>query len=153
MRLHGLPVLALVAMAVGCDSDSPSRETPVSSKYQPGQVWTYHNRQGEDKSRLTILHLDADPKLGTIVHVAIADVSIKNPQAPGGASTEIQHLPFSEEAVDRSVLEQVGTRPLPDFQEGYDDWREAFDHGQGGIWTITAAEAIDAMEQAMNQGQ
>jgi len=50
-----------------------------------------------------------------------------------------------------SVVQQIGTRQLPDFQEGYDTWRQAFDSGQGGVFSITAAEAVDYMEQALNQ--
>ncbi|MEM1011841.1 MAG: hypothetical protein AAGI46_06430 [Planctomycetota bacterium] len=123
----------------------------MTPKYQPGQVWTYHTRDGEDESRLVILHLDSDPKLDTIVHVYIEGVSIKNPHAPSGVGTEIGHLPFAEKAIDNSVLHHIGTRTLPDFQEGYDTWREAFDSGQAGVFTITAAEAVDCMEQALNQ--
>jgi len=123
----------------------------VASKYKSGQVWTYHTREGEQESRLVILHVDSDPKLGTIVHAYIDGVSIKNPHAPSGVATEIGHLPFGEEAIDRSVVQQVGTRQIPDFKEGYDTWRAAFDSGQGGIFTITAAEAVECMEQALNQ--
>jgi hypothetical protein len=40
---------------------------------------------------------------------------------------------------------------LPDFEEGYAQWRAAFDQGQGGIWTASVAEAIEGMEVALNQ--
>ena len=150
--MRNLALLTTVALlATGCGSESTSESAAVSSTYEPGQLWAYHNREGEDESRLAVLRLDSDPKLGTIVHVSIDGIAIPNAKAPGGVTEEISHLPMSKEALDRSVREQTGTRPLPDFQEGYKIWRKAHDSGQGGIFTATAAEAVDFVEQAINE--
>jgi len=40
---------------------------------------------------------------------------------------------------------------LPDYEEGYTMWKEAFDAGSAGVYTITIAEAIDVMEATLNQ--
>ena len=140
-----------VMMLHGCDSESPSGNTPLSPTYQPGQVWTYDHRESEDASHLVILQIDKDPKLGTIVHVSIDGVSLRNPQVTGGVTHQIGHLPFSKDAKDRSVRDLVSSRPLPDFQEGYSAWREAYENSQGGIFTITVGEAVESMEQVLNQ--
>ena len=151
--MHRLSILfcLFAFFTSGCGPETPSGENAVSSRYQPGQVWSYQTRDGEEESQLVILRLDADPRLGTIVHVYIDGVSIRNPHAPSGVATEIGHMPFAEAAIDESVVQQVGTRQLPDFQEGYDAWREAFDAGRGGVFSIPAAEAVEYMEQALNQ--
>jgi hypothetical protein len=59
-------------------------------------------------------------------------------------------MPFSEEALDASITELVGpTSELPDFEDGYLIWRQ----DQGGVFTITVAEAIDFVEQGVQQLQ
>ena len=40
---------------------------------------------------------------------------------------------------------------LPDFEDGYQEWRSAFDQGRAGVWTASVPEAITGMESALNQ--
>lgn len=62
------------------------------------------------------------------------------------------HLPFAEEAINKSAAKLLKEKAdLPDYQEGYGMWREAFDAGRAGVYTITIAEAVDVMEQGLNQ--
>ena len=57
------------------------------------------------------------------------------------------------EALDRSAVKLLQEKaPLPDFQEGYSEWRSAFDAGQAGIFTVTVAEAVEFAETALNGG-
>ena len=94
----------------------------------------------QPNARLTVLRVESGGKLGTIVHIAISGVIY------GDGQTQIQHLPFAESAIERSVttLERE-SGPVPDFADGYRQWRQAFDAGKGGIFTITVAEAFDAV--------
>jgi hypothetical protein len=39
---------------------------------------------------------------------------------------------------------------LPDFLEGYMQWRDAFDRGKAGVFQISVAEAIDRLENSLN---
>ena len=153
IRALALLILGAAAFGTGCDARPSPVGNAVSNQYQPGQVWTYRTRAGEEASRLVILKLEQDPKLGTIVHVAVNGFAIPNPLAPAGETTEATHLPFASGAMDRSVLEQVDARPVPDFREGYDTWRAAFDDGKAGIFTITVKEALDVMERTLNEGR
>ena len=41
---------------------------------------------------------------------------------------------------------------IPDFEEGYGLWREAFDAGKAGAYSITVAEAVEVMEKTLNRG-
>jgi hypothetical protein len=42
---------------------------------------------------------------------------------------------------------------LPAFEDGYHEWRSAFDQGKAGVWTSEVSEAIAGMESALNQGE
>jgi hypothetical protein len=169
MRLHH-HFLLMVLISQGCSerarpavpgalstqSKAMTEKTPtagtVMTKFQPGQVWRYNTRPDEAQSRLTILKVESHDKLGTIVHIAIEGVSVKAPAAPGGVSRVISHLPFGEDSLRKSVTElERSVERLPEYEEGYRQWKEAFDAGKGGIWTTPVSEAIAAMEQALNR--
>ena len=122
-------------------------------KYKPGQVWTYETRDGEDASRLTVVKVDQHEKFGCIVHVFISDIAIDCPSAPGGVVKNIHHAPYTEEALDESVVEldSQGVK-LPDFQAGYREWKAAFDNGDAGVFPFVVADGIAAMEAAMQEG-
>jgi len=120
------------------------------SQFQPGQVWTYHTRPGEEDSRLTVVKVEPHDKVGTIVHIRVDGVAQKNPHAPDGVSRVIHHTPFAAEALQRSVIELVGDGPVPgSFEQGYAIWKQAFDSGKGGVFTITVAESITFCEEVL----
>ena len=116
-------------------------------KYLPGQIWTYRTRPGEESSRLTVVRVDEDRDYGTIVHVTIADLEIRTDEAAGGVARTVTHMPFDEQAMDDSVLELIASDvDLPDYREGYDLWREAFDRGEAGVFDCEVAAAVEMME-------
>ena len=121
-------------------------------KYVVGQIWEYQTRTGEEKSTLTIVNVERNKKNGTIINIFVSGLKVKNPNADNGFSDEIQHLPFSKEAMEESVRRLVGTtKKLPDYKEGYDEWRTAFNNEKAGIFIITVKEAIEVMEITLNQ--
>jgi hypothetical protein len=123
------------------------------SRFEAGQVWTYQTRQGEEDSRLTVVKVEPHDKIGTIVHIRVEGVAQKNPRAPGGFSRVIHHMPFAEEAIRKSVTGLVARGvPVPaSFDEGYAIWKEAFEKGKAGVFTITVAESITFCEGALNK--
>jgi len=124
----------------------------VDSKYKVGQQWSYSARPGEEKSYLIIVKIDNDPKLGRIIHIALRGLKIKNPRSPNGISEEISHMPFLEDAIEKSGLKLLKEKvDLPDFEEGYGIWRQAHDAGEAGAYSITVAEAVGVMEAALNK--
>jgi hypothetical protein len=125
------------------------------SKYEPGQVWTYRTRPGEEGSLLTVVKVEAHDELGAIVHIRVDAVAQKNAHAPGGVSRVIHHMPFAADAIDRSVVELAESGvPVPNtFEHGYRLWKEAFDAGKGGVWTLTVAESISACETLVARTQ
>jgi hypothetical protein len=77
---------------------------------------------------------------------------LKSKHAPGGVSDQIGHMPYSGEALRKSVtiLEATGAS-LPAFEEGYEQWRSAFEDENAGVWTARVDEAIAGIESALNQ--
>jgi len=132
-----LMVMGLLSFFFGSCSKQPTAPT---SRFRAGQVWAFTPPTNQPNARLTVLRVESGGKLGTIVHTAISGVSY------GDGQTQIRHLPFAESAVERSVttLERE-SGPVPDFAEGYRQWRQAFDAGKGGMFTISVAEAFDAV--------
>lgn len=120
--------------------------------FAEGQVWSYKARKGEDKSQVVINKIEIDPKLGKIFHISVSGVKVKNPRIAGGISTELPHFPVSEETLKRSLIKLKGTKQInPDYRDGYQTWRSAFDKGEAGIFTIDVAKIVGVVEQAVNK--
>ena len=120
------------------------------SEFEPGQTWQYETRPGEGASRLVVCKVETDPKLGTIVHIHVEGVAIKNPRASGGTNRILPHLPLSAAALRKSVVARGPTREeLPAYAEGYDTWRQSFDAGKAGVFSVSVAESLDFLEQAL----
>lgn len=120
--------------------------------FREGQVWSYKTRKGEEKSTVLINKVDTDPKLGKIFHISIFGVKIKNPRIVGGVSTELQHSPVSEETLKKSLTKMTRKdSPNPDYADGYKTWKEAFDRGDAGVFTIGVADIVGVIEKTINQ--
>ena len=121
-------------------------------KYKAGQVWAYHTRPYETGSTLIIVKMEWDDTQGSIIHIHIQGLRMKNPHHKLGLTSVVSHLPCSEEAINQSVTEVLAENALlPDYEEGYQQWREAFDAGNAGVWGIPVAQMVDAMETVINQ--
>lgn len=128
------------------------------SVYQPGQEWSYQTREGEEGSTLIICKVESHPKMGNVIHVSLRGLNIKNPLQQSGFSDVITHLPFTEKAMDESVVKVLDTSAkLPedlqeDFKLAYDDWRSAFDEGKATVLSSAIAETLDYIENSINPG-
>lgn len=121
-------------------------------EFRAGQVWSYETRSGEEPSRLVVCKVEPNEDLGPIIHIHVEGVAIKSPGSPDGVSRVIGHMPFAEESLRESVVTVEETRTqLPGYEEGYNTWKAAFDEGGAGIFTISVADAVDLMEQALNR--
>ena len=131
-------LLSFFASCIGRTKEkSNGIETP-SGKFKEGQVWKYNNRPGEDSSTLTILKIEKYEKGDTIIHIRVDGIKLYNPNVESGYSDFIGHLPFSEKTISKSVTKLVGQNTnLPDFSEGYNQWKDAWDNGKGAIGLLT----------------
>lgn len=141
--------MGLLSFLFGSRSKQPSQpaqpvaSNPPASRFHAGQVWAFHTPRDQPNARLTVLRVEDGGKVGTVVHIAISDVLF------GDGQTTLPHLPFAESAIERSVttLERE-SGPTPDFANGYQLWRQAFDAGKGGVFTITVADAFETVTGA-----
>ena len=123
----------------------------MAKEFSVGQIWEYKTRATELGSKVTILKIDFlnDQE---IIHIYVGGLKLKNPQSSTGYGEDISHMPISPDALKESVTELVNqTESLPNFEEGYEIWREAFDSGKAGIFTISVKECVEFMEQTINQ--
>jgi hypothetical protein len=117
------------------------------SKFRPGQIWQYKTRPHEEGSTLTILKVESFPKLGTVIHIRVEKIRLRN--CTGGPEPDkFEHMPYSRDAIERSVTKLVKERSVPDFHNGYDEWRKDC----GGAYTITVAEAVKVAEDTFRKG-
>jgi len=116
-------------------------------KFQPGQLWAFTPPPGQPNARLTILRVEDRGERGTFIHIAISGVTY------GDGRTTINHLPFAASAIEQSVTTlQQESVPLPDYKEGYEIWRQAFDAGQAGVFAEPVAEVFGAVTSIARTG-
>jgi hypothetical protein len=117
-------------------------------KFEPGQVWSYKTRPGEEGSTVTILRVEKTPKLGTIVHVRIEGIHFRN--CTGGPLPRLlEHAPFSREALEASVTVKVSSvSKVPDYAAGYQDWLSHC----GGVYTITVDRVVATDDATFSAG-
>jgi hypothetical protein len=120
-------------------------------KYEVGQVWKYECRTGAEASRVIILKIDHTED-EEIIHIAVLDLQIHNPKKVDSPITQIGHLPFASSSLEQSTYElESSNQELPDFMEGYQHWKKAFDAGQAGFFTISVKEAVEYVASSLNR--
>jgi hypothetical protein len=147
--LFAIGWFTLVFNAASAQDKGPV-ELVTAGKFKVGQIWKYDNRPLEGGSTLTILKIEKFSKGDTIVHIRVDGIRMANSRAPGGYSTYLEHLPYSIKALSKEVRSVVGhTDHLPDFEEGYQQWRSAWDNGKAGYFTVSVKELISGTEKTM----
>jgi hypothetical protein len=118
--------------------------------FEEGQVWAYKTRSGEAESTLLINKVEEDPKLGRIYHISLSKIQIK--AGPGVFTDQMPHLSVSRQTLELSCTKLVGrSGPNPMYLPGYRMWREAFEAGHAGIYTIPIAEILDLTEKMLQK--
>jgi len=69
----------------------------------------------------------------------------------------VTHMPFMQDAVINTDC-HLTDRPEPlieseEFDDGYNTWREAWDAGDAGAFTLTVPEAYFAILQTLHEGE
>lgn len=120
----------------------------MKNYYQVGQVWEYETRVGEQNSRMTIVALTEHEQHGLIVNISLDNLRIPYAHSEDGFLNGLSHSPCSVEAIDNSVISLLGiVDELPDFQEGYNEWKTALDAGKAGVFGGTIKEIISTIEK------
>lgn len=123
--------------------------------YEVGDIWQYHNREGEDNSRVIINKIETIGNDIPVYHISIINVRVANPQSTSGVVEKLSHAPVALETLQKSLTHKVATKqPVDgDYLEGYEQWQKAYFAGQAGIFTIMIAEKVNFIEQAINTQQ
>jgi hypothetical protein len=148
--------VGLMSTAVAQIGILPKKDTTLidgtDSKFKVGDVWEYATRSGEEQSTLTILKVDNSPELGVIVHIAVKKIKLANCHG-GPYPDSVPHMPFERKALDESVTKKIASdRPLPDYRDGYEEWKEAYSKKKAGIYVIAVSKAVAVAEKTYLSG-
>jgi hypothetical protein len=148
MRAAAVPCAFLSVLLV-CPAIMGAQSTPETTPVMAffvGQVWSYHTRPGEEGSTVQVVRIDRDGAAGTIIHISVDGLKIRNPRVSGGIQTTIPHAPIAEEALRKSVVSllRVETKLRP-FEEGFKLWAAA----KGGVFTIPVSQLPAFAENAL----
>lgn len=144
----------LFSWLTSCKGQQPDKDNFQDDKFKVGQVWKYNTRIGEENSTITILKVEKYEKDGIVIHIYVSGLNVKNPHKPTGQSDEIGHLPLSKDAVLKSITTLVSeNNKLPDYKEGYNNWKEAFDNNKGGVFSVTVQDVVKYVEEAMSNAK
>lgn len=131
-----MKLLAALLALFGISGQSADRPA-----YAAGQVWEYRTRPSEPDSLLKIQQVETDPGGNPIYHISLIGLSLR-----GGV---VMHAPVSKQTLDASVTRLSTRRPeFPDPSEGIAIWRA----DEGGVFTLTVAEIVEAIESASGYG-
>jgi hypothetical protein len=132
---------AVVAFAWPLGGCSPAEPTGFAA----GQHWSYATRPEDPDSTLIVGRVEELPGLGKVVHVAVIDVNLHLPS--GYFGHVLAYLPFSEDALRKSVNTQLPPATLPaQFEDGYAVWSRA----KSAVYTITVREVVEAAQKTLD---
>ena len=125
----------------------------TSSKFAPGQVWTFKGPPGNEKATLTILKIERHPSLGIIVHISISDAVVRTRRFPNGTPLNANHLPFFEPAIVDSAIALIRSGRVPtEGLAGYAMWRKEMSTSERlSAFSISVGESINVFEKTLDQ--
>jgi hypothetical protein len=122
--------------------------------FKPGQIWTFKSRPHEPDAFICVLAVDTNDKLGQVVSIAIARVKIPNVNLDGGIQESLPHAPITAAVLSEAVLDCVATdgprADDPSIEDAYRQWREPYDKGEAGVFTISPADILDIIEGTLS---
>ena len=123
-----------------------------NEKYKEGQVWSYKTRENESNSKIYIVKIEYNKTIGKIYHIYIDNLNIKNPYQKSKIQNNLSHSPVSEKTLDDSVIKIVTAKYENNINisDGYVAWKEAFDDGKAGVFTMPVNEIIQCIEDVAN---
>ena len=123
-----------------------------NEKYKEGQVWSYKTRENESNSKIYIVKIEYNKTIGKNYHIYIDNLNIKNPYQKSKIQNNLSHSPVSEKTLDDSVIKIVTAKYENNINisDGYVAWKEAFDDGKAGVFTIPVNEIIQCIEDVAN---
>jgi hypothetical protein len=141
--LFSMPILIFPSGARAQSTEAPSPDFAV------GQEWSI--KSASPTTAKVVIGRVEDWRDKVVVQVSIIDIPIPAGLPSAGGVTRIDHVPFDKAALAASVdqLLATGVSPAPDFEAGYQQWKDA----KGGIFTISVPEVVTVMFESVNRGR
>ena len=117
----------------------------IQMKFEAGQKLRCASVHSDRLLEATVGRVDVAPNGVTIVSITLED------KAPGAQPSLFAHMPFDAKTLKSSCSQiiAIGAPVSASFNEGYATWREAFDSGKGGYFTISVDQAIDFVKSIL----
>lgn len=110
------------------------------------QVWKYKTREIEKNSTVQIVKIE-NVGGNEVIHLRINDVHFKKDI---NTPSTVHHIPMDKEVFKNSITKLTGYKKVDaSYEDGYMQWREAFESGKGGIFTIGISEVMETLDQVM----
>jgi hypothetical protein len=161
MRILKMVFGIVLFLACCCAADGQSGVLPkkdfalhdaTADKCKGGAVWEYTARPGEEKSTLTIEKIGDCPELGLIVHIAVEKIKPANCHGGPSPNSTPPHA-LAAKALTESVAKKIAAnQPLPDYREGYEEWKEAYLKRKAGIYVLGVSGAVSVAEKTYQSG-
>jgi hypothetical protein len=144
MKLTRIIYYIAAIISTGSCSRTPESVAVTTSRFEPGQVWSFHTPTNEPSSAtLTIAKVDFDSKLGPIIFISVTGLQYDTWRP-------CHFMPLSEDALSRSVIALVKTNAplagddLQAFQQFYESGRQGVERGElNKCFEITVAEVLE----------
>jgi hypothetical protein len=112
-----------------------------------GQVWTYRSRLGESTSTLTVLQIEKALNTTAIVHISIDNLKVRKSVESRSEFWSISHIPIDKDVLVPSLINLHSYREVDiESNEGYLLWKEEYDKGKAGVWSLDVREIIGMSE-------
>ncbi len=120
---------------------------PAPIELAVGQLYACNSAYVDRRLEATVGRIDKLPSGETVVSIYMTD------GGPNATIPVVQHSPFSEAQFRASCPHlEAASVPVPSgFEEGYAMWRQAFDSGNGGYFTISVDQALDVTKSTLAQ--
>ncbi|MEP3346125.1 MAG: hypothetical protein ABJN34_00870 [Litoreibacter sp.] len=120
--------------------------------YCVGQVWTFPETEDRPQLVVTIGRIDTAADLGAEAsNSSVLSVSMTpSEEARKLDWPEVGHTPIAETAFNadgQGELVMDDVTPPNGFSDGYAAWRESFDEGRAGVFTVSPPDAYAAILQ------
>jgi len=116
----------------------------MNQPLEAGTVYAFDRDGHDEPCTVTIL------KVETLRDVDIVHASIYGFKDKHGKPRTAGHLPFAAEVIEQAEIRFLARRDVPEFEDGYQTWRSAFDEGKAGVFTIGLNEVVDVLLQAID---
>lgn len=120
----------------------------IAPKFVVGQEWSIASTP-ETTAKVVIGRIEVGQGR-VIVNVAIVDIPPLAIDTFGAGVREIDHAPFEESTLARSVgrLLATGVAPPPGFEVGYEEWKAK----RGGVFTVSVSQVIALAQKTLARG-